>query len=301
VKFPTFFMENKMDKHSFFVKVGLSISCFFPAVSFAQEDSNAGLEFTIGLKAWNTSWQSYLPAVIVGTTPGGQPAVSELINSTEGSTQVAALPTMTLRYSRYFLSAGYARYSADFDLTPAPAAVVSANGQNLIVSRHDHIRRRELDINAGYFVLPGLALTVGYKGGRENRDTNAGGALGISSNLLDGKLDAVLLGALGSYEIIPGFSAYGQFGYGIGRNRFTYGEGTPAPGTEVKTNPRYILTEIGVAYQLPLKSNWVQRTSVALGYRSQTIKQKVPSLIGGDERKIRDVKDGVVLSLNATF
>lgn len=288
-----------MDRNRLFASVGLSISCFLPAVSFAQEDSNPRLEFTVGLKAWNTTWQSYLPAIVVGTTPGGAPAVGEVINSTEGNTQVAALPTMTLRYSRFFLSAGYARYSANFDLNSAPVA--ATNSPNIITSRHDHIGRRELDINAGYFVLPGFALTVGYKGARENRESSSQAAPGIALNLLNAKFDGLLLGALGSYEIVPGFSGYGQFGYGIGRGKFKYGEATPAPGTQVKNNPRYILTEIGVAYQLPIKSQWVQRTSVALGYRSQTVKQKAPSIVGGEEREFRDVKDGIVLSLNATF
>ena len=62
-----------------------------------------------------------------------------------------------------------------------------------------------------------------------------------------------------------------------------------------------MVTEIGVAYQLPLTNRWIQRTSLALGYRSQTVKQKVPSLIGGEQREVRDVKDGIVLSLNGTF
>lgn len=288
-----------MNRSRLFAKAGLTISCFLPAISFAQEDSSPRLEFTVGLKAWNTTWQSYLPAIVVGTTPGGAPVAGELVNSVEGNTEVAALPTMTLRYARYFLSAGYARYSSNFDLNLAPVGPI--NGQNLITSRQDHIKRRELDINVGYFVLPGFALTVGYKGARENRDTSSGAAPGIAVSLLDGKFDALLLGALGSYEIVPGFSGYGQFGYGIGRNKFKYGEATPAPDTQVKSNPRYILTEVGVAYQLPIKSQWVQRTSVALGYRSQTVKQKVPSIVGGEEREVRDVKDGIVLSLNATF
>lgn len=288
-----------MDKRGLFVKVGLSISCLFPALSVAQEDPNARLEFTLGLKAWNTSWQSYLPAVIVGTTPRGLPATSELINSVEGSTEVAALPTMTLRYARYFLSAGYGRYSSDFELSQSPVAI--NNGVNIFSSRRDHLKRREVDLNFGYFVLPGFALTVGYKGARENRVTSTGAAPGIAVGLLDGKFDAILLGALGSYEISPGFSGYGQFGYGIGRGKVTYGAGTPAPGTHFKNDPRYLLTEVGVAYQLPITSRWIQRTSVALGYRSQTVKQKVPSLVGGEEREVRDVKDGIVLSLNATF
>lgn len=288
-----------MNQGYLFAKVGLCIASFFPAVGYAQEELNKPLEFTIGLKAWHTSWQSYLPAVIVGTTPGGQPAASELVNSVEGRTEVAALPTMTLRYERYFLSAGYARYSSNFDLLQSPIGVI--NGQNVFGFRIDHIRRREIDVNLGYFVLPGFALTVGYKGARENRDTRTTVAPDTVLNLLSGKFDALLLGALGSYEIVPGFSGYGQFGYGIGRGRVTYGEGTPASGNSFKNNPRYMVTEIGVAYQLPLTNRWIQRTSLALGYRSQTVKQKVPSLIGGEQREVRDVKDGVVLSLNATF
>jgi hypothetical protein len=292
-------MEDNMNRRSLFLKVALCIFSVSPVVSFAQEEPNKQLEFTVGLKAWNTSWQSYLPAIIVGTTPRGLPAASELINSVEGSTEVAALPTMTLRYARYFLSAGYAQYSANFDLSQSPVAV--NNGENIFSSRRDHIRRREVDVNFGYFVLPGLALTVGYKGARENRDTRTGVVPDTAFGLLSGKFDAVLLGALGSYEIVPGFSGYGQFGYGIGRGKVTYGQASPAPGDQFRNNPRYILTEVGVAYQLPITSRWIQRTSVALGYRSQTVKQKVPSLVGGEEREVRDVKDGIVLSLNATF
>ena len=154
-----------MNQGRLIVKAGLCIASFLPAVGYAQEEMTKQLEFTIGLKAWNTSWQSYLPAVIVGATPSGQPAASELVNSVEGRTEVAALPTVTLRYERYFLSAGYARYSSNFDLVQSPIGVV--NGQNIFASRIDHIRRREIDVNLGYFVLPGLALTVGYKGARE--------------------------------------------------------------------------------------------------------------------------------------
>lgn len=225
--------------------------------------------------------------------------MGEVVNSVEGNKKVEALPTFTVRYDRYFLSAGYARYSTDFNVSQSP--VVTPDFTTTITSRRDHISRREVDINAGYFVLPGLALTLGYKTGRENRETSTG-LSPVSVGSLDSKLDVWLVGALGSYEIQNGFSAYGQFGYGVGRIRSTFGPGlAPFTGREIRSHAKYIVSEVGLAYRLPIEPSWLRRTSIALGYRSQTIKESVPSVVSGETRDLRDVKDGFVLSLNATF
>jgi opacity protein-like surface antigen len=271
----------------------------FPALSLAQDNSPNTPEFTLGIKAWDTYWQSYLPSTVAGFTSSGQPIIGEVVNSVEGSKKVEALPTLTVRYDRYFISAGYARFSSDFAVSQSP--VTSPAFTNVITSRVDHISRRELDINAGYFVLPGLALTLGYKNGREERDTRSG-LSPASGRLLDAKLNALLVGALAAFEVKSGLSAYGQFGYGVGRTKTTLGEGFGTfAGETIRSNAKYIVSEVGLAYTLPFEISWLRRTSVALGYRSQTIKQNVPSVLTGESRQLRDVKDGFVLSLNATF
>jgi hypothetical protein len=271
----------------------------FPATCLAQESSPTRPEFTVGIKAWDTSWHSYLPTTVAGFTNTGQPILGEVVNSVEGSKKVEALPTFTVRYDRYFVSGGYARFSSNFRVSQSP--VTSPSFTNLIASRQDHIKRREIDINGGYFVLPGLALTLGYKNGREERDTLSD-LSPASSNLFDANLNVWLVGALASFEVHPGVSAYGQFGYGIGRSKVTLGEGLgPFEGEHVRSHAKYILSEVGIAYTLPFDLAWLRRTSVALGYRSQTLKQDVPSVVSGGSRQLRDVKDGFVVSLNATF
>jgi hypothetical protein len=266
----------------------------------AQEAAWTRPEFTIGIKAWDSGWQSYLPSTVAGVTPLGTPAASDVVNSVETSRHVEALPTLTLRYDRYFLSAGYARFSSDFSLQQSPL-VSTSSPMTILTSRTDHLTRREIDVNAGYFVLPGLALTIGYKNAKEDRDTRLGIAPGTTAGLLNADVDVGLLGAVGSYEIQDGLSAYGQFGYGWGRARTTLGAASAVPGREISTNVRYIISELGLAYRLPWQSAWIKRSSVGLGYRSQTLKQNAPSAVGGESRDLRDVKDGFVLSLNLTI
>jgi hypothetical protein len=281
------------------VSLTFGVMFSFSAVCLAQDSSRPRPEFTVGIKAWDTSWQSYLPSSVAGFSSNGQPIIGEVVNSVEGSKKVEAFPTFTVRYDRYFVSAGYARFSSDFRVSQSPATL--PDFRNLIASRQDHIKRRETDINAGYFVLPGLAFTLGYKNGREERDTRIG-LSPSSSPLLDAKLNVWLVGALAAFEIQNGLSAYGQFGYGVGKTKADLSEGFGAfAGERVRSHVKYLVNEVGLAYTLPFEVSWLRRTSVALGYRSQTIKQNVPSVISGETRKLRDVKDGFVVSLNATF
>ncbi|HJV51237.1 MAG TPA: hypothetical protein VJ652_07255 [Noviherbaspirillum sp.] len=265
----------------------------------AENISDQKPQFGIGLKLWNSSWSSSLASVIAGVNGSGVPGVINNFEVAEGERRWDVIPTISMRYKDYFLSASYARFSTNFNLNNV--AIVQPNGVNLLTARSDHLERTETDINGGYYVTQNIALTMTYKYGTVDSSVMTDAAPGVFVPLSSVKGHALLLGVLAAYPIKGRLGTYGQFAYGPGRLKYTFETATnnPPPGSKVTFDSTYLITELGVVYGLPLGSLAISNASVGLAYRSQTIKTKGDPIQGN--RDLRDVRDGAVLSLNMTF
>ena len=260
----------------------------------AQEAAPA-TQFTVGAKLWRAAWLSYLPAAYTGIGANGAPAVGDSVNAVEGTTRTSVLPSLGLRYGKFFASASYGRFTSDFQTNTSP--VLTPSGQTVITSRLDHFKRRESDLNIGYFLTPEMGIALGYKDATETRDTS----LGIApqpSRLLTTKARGVLLGAVANFAVSDKLRFYGQAGYGPARIRLAFTD--PTLGNP-KANARYLIGEFGLSYPVFGGTNGHGAATAALGYRTQTVKTDSYSSAFQQGRDLRDVRDGMVLTLNVAL
>jgi hypothetical protein len=268
----------------------LVLSSFICSPSQAEEATPT--QFSLGFKLWNASWQSYVPAPYAGVTASGAPAMGESVNLVEGNKRTNVLPTFAVRHGRYFASASYGRFSSDFPVSTSP--VVTPGGVNVITTRNDHFERREADISIGYFVTPEVGLSIGYKDATEDRST----ALGIAPQdapLLHTKAKALLFGAIGNFQVQGALRLYTQLAYGPARLELRFVDPSLA---SYDTNGRYLIGEVGLSYPLFTGNSGISAATVAVGYRSQTVKTASHGLIFHETRDLRDVREGLVVSLN---
>ena len=229
-----------------FALVVAAAAALATAPARAQEP---GVSFTVGARAWYTDWTTfsyYAPA------PDTPPVA---LTQVSAKSKLVVMPTASVRWNEFFASVSgmpSARFSFD-DGTDG--------------------RRSEFDINAGYAVMPNLAVTLGYKkisqSGNSGRYRPSGPVVGVSANA-----------PLGS-----GLSLYGSLG--IGRLR------TPS-GDAIDFKASYQLAEVGLAYTLNAdKPRW----TLTGGYRIQLMRSK-DAFQGQDGR---DTTQGVTVGANATF
>lgn len=261
----------------------------------AQAQSSSTTQFSIGTKVWRASWLSYLPAAYTGIGANGAPAVGDSVNAVEGTDHTDILPQLGIRYGKFFASASYGRFSSDFNVLTSP--VILPSGQTLITARTDHFKRRESDLNVGYAITPEVALAIGYKDATETRDTSLGVAP-QRTPLLTTKVRGVLIGAFGSFAVYEKLRVYGQAGYGPARLKLRFND--PLLGN-TKANGRYLIGELGLSYPVYSSASGYGNATAAIGYRTQTVKTDSYASIFQESRELRDVRDGVVLSLNVSL
>jgi len=252
-------------------------------------------QFTIGAKLWHASWLSYMPSVYSGVGANGAPAAGDIVNAVEGDVRTNVLPLLGVRHGKYFASASYGRFKSDFQLNTSP--LITPTGQTLITSRTDHFKRSESDLNVGYFLTPEFGIALGYKDATETRDTS----LGIApqpTRLVTTKAKGVLLGAVANVAVYDKLRFYGQVAYGPARIRLTFSD--PSMAT-LKANGRYLIGEFGLNYPVFSNPGGYGGATAALGYRTQTVKTDGYSTAFQQDRDLREVRDGLVATLNFTF
>jgi len=199
----------------------------------AEED----IHLTAGLKTWLSNWTSW---GVDQTVYNG--ASFGTISPLDGGASTSVIPQLSLRYGTWLLSTSYMT-STSYDLSSA---------QPVGPLRNVRASRREVDGNVGYYVIPELAVTVGYK----KLDQDVGGTFSWSGPTV---------GLTGSAPMgLTGLGAYGTLGYGVFRLN--------APASSADANGRtqfnasYLNAELGLAY------SFRERFTVTLGYRSQTVR-----------------------------
>ena len=246
--------------------------CGATGQTFAMDDTT----ITLGAKVWNnkwTTWNYYPPA-------GGIPGTTENFTS---PTRSPWIPSLTVRYK-------------DFLVTGSWFSKETYGFKDDFGTRFEG-KRDETDLHAGYYVLPTLAVTLGYKSVKQ--DFGPG---------LTFKYSGPIIGAVGSAPLTRGFSLYGNFGYGPFKANF--------PSGMVDFNGRgtldadYYLGEVGIAYSFDIKSviPTAKAMTATLGYRNQTIAVKdfaaeIGPAVPGQSRptELRDNTEGLALGLSISF
>jgi hypothetical protein len=136
-------------------------------------------------------------------------------------------------------------------------------------------KRKELDLNVGWLFAPGVAATLGYK------------RLGQAGDGNNYELHGPTIGLSATAPIRGGISIYGTLG--LGRLKST-------SGSNVKFDADYQLSELGLAYSLPL-SGIPRALTFTAGYRIQILTSK--EALGSQDA--RDLTQGFTLGALARF
>jgi hypothetical protein len=271
-----------------------SVVLGFAACAMAQaQTSSSTTHVSIGAKVWHADWLSYLPATYSGIDAGGRPALGDSVNAVEGGAKTDVLPQLAISHGRFFASASHGRFATDFAVRTSP--LLLPTGQTLVSTRTDYLKRRESDVNLGYAVTPELSLALGYKDATETRDVSLGVAP-QRTPLLNTRVRGFLLGAVGNFAVADKLRLYAQAGYGPARLKADFYD----RGARLKTRGRYLIGEIGLSYPVFTTAQGMAATA-ALGYRTQTVKTDSYEGVFQEGRDLRDVRDGVVLSLTVAL
>ncbi|CAH0295916.1 hypothetical protein SRABI118_04224 [Massilia sp. Bi118] len=263
------------------------------AAAHAQTDPPK-TQFSIGAKIWHASWLSYVPATYTGIDANGGPALGDSVNGADGTGDTSVLPLLGVRHGKFFGSVSYGNYSSDFHVLSS--SIILPNGQNLITSRTDHFKRRESDLNVGYYLTPEIGIALGYKDATESRDTTLAVAP-QSTPLLSTKAKTLLLGAVGSFAVYEKLRFYFQAAYGPARLKLRFAD--PAL-SNFSTNGSYLIGELGLSYPIFTKASGYGGATASLGYRTQTVKTDSYAKFQ-EGRELRDVRDGAILALVFTL
>jgi len=216
------------------------------------------LHFTIGFRTWFNSWTS--PGKFVLTS--GQTAVGGLDYTNDG---IGYIPTAGVRYKDFFVSAsGFFNNTYSADLINFP-----------IGSFDQHSKRKEVDVNAGYYIHPWIALSAGYK--HISMDFTVSG---IPSSVLHSQYayNGPTLGAAVSIPVPEGgLLPSGLTVYGNGAGGYLWTHGNHQNGTNAVSNHAfYGVLEGGMAYKfasLPVAlTGGYKFQALNMHYKSQTSK-----------------------------
>jgi hypothetical protein len=177
---------------------------------------------TVGVRMWRTTWQSWFGDGTQYLQSGGENTV---------------IPVVGLRYKDFLLSGSYL-LEKKFQFGQG-SSTTDAN-------------RKEYDVNVGYFLLPGLAATLGYK---EIQYVGAGD--------YEWRAKGFTLGLSGSAPLAPSTSLYGNVALGRPElnDDFAFN----------KQRGKYLLTEFGLAFPLGHWNSSMNGFVVTAGYRYQRV------------------------------
>lgn len=226
----------------------LALFAFAAAPALADDTHHLGENTTLilGYKLWANEWHTVTPSF-----GGGYDSIA-----TQG---VLHIPSLSLKYKNWLFS-GSEAISGKYPF-PMYSDRNLAGGQtaeNVQASRH------ETDLNVGYYVIPQLAVTVGYKNVEQHYDVTStikGGFNGTSTSKTH--YNGVTFGVAGSAPIGHGWALYGSGVGGIMDVTYT-------PSSVAHDFANYVGSELGFAWKTPDVP-----LSFTIGYKYQIINTHV--------------------------
>jgi hypothetical protein len=250
------------------------------------------LFLTIGLDIWPHQWQTG----IVGNTGANIQSSADF--------GVGIIPTLTLTYKRFFISASYlVTPEFGFGTTAEFDPRRFAGLPNIFVVQETNLRasRQEGDFTAGYFPLDWLGFAIGWKGVFQDYETQT------RLRTIDDQVSAFTLwnktesstnyngpiaGVLGSARINDSFSLVGNV---FGGYLFT----SCSPQCSSFDDAAYISSKIVLRYAL----KDLPQLFWTIGYRVQVLNTFVDSGIdtGSGTMNAIDLTHGPVFGMNYRF
>lgn len=238
-----------MKKLLLFMAVALGLA--LPATAQAQESP---FSVTLGVRAWYTQWDTF------SYRPDGVPVDQQVIVQSPAKSRFVLIPVLSMRYG-------------DFVST---LSVFPSTTYDFVLEDEVDGKRKEFDINVGYYIAPGVALTLGYK---QFEQSNAETGFRY-------RLTGPVIGANATAPLGNNFALYASFA--LGRLKPT--------SSDVDLDADYKLGEVGVVYSLATPGV-TKAVSFTAGYRTQVLNSK-EAKAGQDAR---DLTDGVTLGVLVTF
>jgi hypothetical protein len=256
------------------------------APAFAQSnDDTRHLSISTGIRFWHAQWDSWnVNPRATGVAVGDDRY--EVVESRRGSTELALIPFVSLRYGSVFLSAS-AMTSTDYTLHET--ATPGGFDVNAL--------REERDLNLGYLFGSGVSTTLGYKQIRQR--------FGSDEYTWKGPV----LGLTVSRPLAEGWGLYGALALGRLKGEFPIADITGA----TRFDADYRLADMGLTYNFGPSGRIVRAVVLTAGYRTQYVATKnyglavIPSPSSGDPPRLNtrgtlvDTTQGVVLGLQASF
>ena len=253
----------------------------------AEQSTPVGKDVTlaIGLKFWFNTWQS------AQGSNGAQQGTN--VQTYVSDPNIAFIPSISLKIKDFFISTSYMG-AAEYTFPEYSDTIVIGSAPTYTAYTLNHkttAKRTESDTNIGWYVTPNLAFTLGYKVvTQEITDKRSGTGLTSRTVIDKPTYSGPTIGFIGSVPISEGFGLFGNLA--LGKLDMEYEGGTTTYDAD------YVSTEIGIGYKeksLPL--------SFTLGYRFQSIEQKLPSYqIGGPGTPVSpDVTKGFTFGINLIF
>lgn len=209
---------------------------------------SAGPSVSVGLRAWQAQWDTFSYTL----DQNGDSVVIQV----PAKDKLVLLPVLSVRWRDF---------TGSLSLYPSTE-------HEMLGGRRD--QRKEFDVNVGYAVTPGVALTLGYKKVEQR------GSLLYA-------LDGPVAGISGTAPLGQGWSLYGSLGMGWMKS---------TGSSDVKFDADYRLSEVGAAYTIPA-GTFIKAVTLTAGYRTQVLTSK-DALPGQDGR---DLTQGFTFGAIATF
>lgn len=204
--------------------------------------TEGGVAILAGVRTWASRWD--VP-IITRTLDPVSMTIHEHYQPALSDTKFVPMPVLGIRYGNWLASATY-----------FPETSYDTNG-----ALAKSVKRKEYDLNVGYYILPSLAISLGYKGANIDRASDIDGSAY--------KIKAILVGLSGSAPIADKLSVYGNIAYGLGQEKTEF----PLANGKSKFDGNYIISEFGLSYQLvrASSSEFLKGVVLSAGYRAQTV------------------------------
>ncbi|KHD06405.1 hypothetical protein PN36_05060 [Candidatus Thiomargarita nelsonii] len=263
---------------------------------FEVQSYNKNFTALIGVKYWFNKWD--LPIEM-------QSDKTQQIFSYDSETESTLIPVLSFKYKNLFVSGSFfpkTDYSFGEQSFDFPGSLFGLyDVEKILVPISISGERSEWDINLGYYLLPTLAVTAGYKrikrqvslhipdqffptfSNQEDRTQDALKQVLEQDNQTDGLMLSIASVVPLQYQ----FGLYGSFAYGWLKTK----------GDEESVNSKYKLGELGLLYshrfdQMPA----LNAASAYLGYRFQFLNDDFSVGNGAT-----DSTEGFVLGVNIVF